>query len=124
MIQWFALEVNALKYPSLAASPFASADSLKAGPCAGTPPGITNSHFPDLQHCSQLVLLSPCSPSSACIFTAAPVSPVCALSYIKAYQGVMLMSRAEQEMYFLFLGKILAFNLNAVFVQKCPCETI
>lgn len=133
MIQWIALEMSALKCSSLAASPFTSSNSLKAGPCADTLPGITNPHFPDLQCCSQLVLLPLCSPSLACIFTCPPAAPVSlvlhrawagSLSCIKAHQEVMLMSRAEQEVYFPFHSKILEFNLNVFFVLKCPCETI
>lgn len=37
---------------------------------------------------------------------------------------IKVMSRAEQEMYFPFHGKILEFNLNTFFVLKRPCETI
>lgn len=133
MIQWIALRLSAPKYPSLAASPFTSPNSLRAGPRAGVLPGITNSGVPELEPCSQLVLLPFCSPSSDGIFMcppAAPVSPVLhrtqvgSLCYIKAHQGVTLTSRVEQEVHFLFHGKILEFNLEVFFVPKCPCETI
>lgn len=106
---------------------------LKAGPGANTLPGITNSHFPGLQHCSQLSLLPLSSPGSAWIFPcppAFPVSPTVHLSwvgsssYIRVHQEVVLMSRREQEVHFPFQGKIMEFNLNVFFVLRCPCETI
>jgi len=72
-------------------------------------------------------------PSQPAFFTYSPAAPVSlvlyrahtgSLSYTKAHQGVTLMYRAKQEVYFPFHGKILEFNLNVFFVLKCPCETI
>jgi len=75
MIQWTVLEMSTLKCLSLAASLFTTPNSLKTGRCADTLPGITNSHFPDLQHWSHPLLLPLCSPISACIFHILTSSP-------------------------------------------------